>query len=240
MKEACQGHLLHSAFTLIELVFVIVVVGILATVIVPRTQTNPVQEAALQLLSHIRHTQHLAIVDDKYNSTDPNWYKQRWQLAFISSKEADGGPSYTIYADTSGKSTGDANEIEIAINPLNKSQRMTGGHSGAIALDIKRTSFVGMRKLNLKLSYGITDVDLSKSCQVYGSKRIYFDYLGRPIKGKLGKASGGGNTKAYEVSNLIKEDCDITLSNGLTNISIRITPETGYSCILNKDNSGCR
>lgn len=231
---------MKKAFTLIELIFVIIVIGILAAMIIPRVKTNPLEEAAIQLLSHIKYTQHLALVDDKYDANDPSWFKKRWQIAFISSKEAAYGPSYTIYADIANNSTGDANEVEIALNPLNSNQRMTGGHSGADVLDIESENFVGMRKLNLKLSYGIVSLTLSDSCKVYGSKRIYFDYLGRPIKGKLGKASGGGNTQAYESKNLIQEVCYIKLRNENAEVSIKIIPETGYSCIINKENTACR
>jgi len=230
---------MKKAFTLVELVIVIVVIGILATAIIPRLKTNLLYEAAVQLESHLKYTQHLAMIDDMYDSTDAYWYKKRWQLAFITSKAADGGPSYTIFSDTSGYSTGDANEAEIAINPLNPKQRMTGGHSGDIDLDIKSRTFIGMKKLNLKLSYGITDIKLSKSCKVYGSKRIYFDYLGRPLKGKLGKARGGGNTKAYENKNLISANCYITLYKNESNITLKISPETGYICILNREKKQC-
>ena len=69
---------MKKAFTMIELVFVIVVIGILAAVIVPSTRTNPTQEAAVELQSHIRYTQHLALTDDKYGTGD--WYKNRWQV----------------------------------------------------------------------------------------------------------------------------------------------------------------
>ena len=60
-----------KAFTLLEIVFVIVVIGILATVILQRRQDNSLREAALQLISDIRYTQHLALTDDKYNPKDP-------------------------------------------------------------------------------------------------------------------------------------------------------------------------
>jgi type II secretory pathway pseudopilin PulG len=230
---------MKKSFTLFELIIIIIVVGILASAIIPRMQTNSLNQAAIQLLSDLRYTQHLAMIDDKYDKNDLNWYKKRWQLAFISSKAANGGPSYTIFSDTSGNSTGDANEIEIAINPLNKTQRMTGGHSGDKDLNINSSTFIGMKKLNLKYTYGITGIKLSKSCKVYGSKRIYFDYLGRPLKGKLGKANGGGNTSAYESNNLIERNCEITLEKKEDSISIRITPETGYSCILNKGKNSC-
>ena len=73
---------MKKAFTLLELVFVIVVIGILAVVIIPNTRTNPAQEAAVQLVSHIRYTQHLAMVDDKFNSANTTWYRNLWQIVF--------------------------------------------------------------------------------------------------------------------------------------------------------------
>ena len=62
---------MKKAFTMLELVFVIVVIGILAAAIIPSTRTNPAQEAAIQLLSDIRYTQHLAMIDDKYGQNTP-------------------------------------------------------------------------------------------------------------------------------------------------------------------------
>jgi hypothetical protein len=228
-----------NAFTLLELILVIIMISLLSKEFYTRLKDNTLYDAALQLKSHIRYTQHLAMIDDKYDSKDQNWFKKRWQIVFVSSKAANGGPSYTIFSDTSGNSTGDANEIEIAINPMNSNQRMTGGHSGDIDLNINSKTFVGMNSLNLKYTYGITDISFSKSCSVYGSKRIYFDYVGRPMKGKLGKANGGGNTQAYESKNLISENCYITLIKGNENIILKITPETGFTCVLKKNSDKC-
>ena len=215
---------MKKAFTMIELVFVIVVMGILAAVIIPSTRTNPLQEAAIQVLSDIRYTQHLAMVDDKLDALDGNWYKKRWQIAFGSSAAADSKPAYTIFSDTSGGSTSDANENEIAINPSNNNQRMTGGYTGANALDVNHADFVGMRKLNLGLSYGVTDITFGGGCNQ--GTRLTFDYLGRPLKGDL-----GGNSEAYESDNLIQSDCNVTLEHGSDSIVISIRPETGYANI---------
>ncbi|MDQ7060005.1 MAG: hypothetical protein Q9M43_02300 [Sulfurimonas sp.] len=119
---------------------------------------------------------------------------------------------------------------------------MTGGSSGGEAkLAYNHSDFPGMKKLNLGMSYGVTDMTFSSSCSVSNSERIAFDYLGRPMKGKLGTSSGGGNTEAYESNNLIQSNCDITLTDGSTNITLRISvhPETGYTCILNSNNTAC-
>ena len=230
---------MKKAFTLLELVFVVIVIGILAASIIPRVGSNKLQEAAIQLVSHIRYTQHLAMIDDTFNKDDINWYKKRWQIAFHNGNNTNNKWSYSIFSDSSGSSTGAADTVEIAINPLNRAQRMTGGHSGDIDLNINSSSFIGMKTLNLKLTYAIVDIKLSKSCKVYGSRRIYFDYLGRPIKGKLGKSRNGGNRQSYEKKNLITKNCIITLISDTSEISLKITPETGYSCILNKENKEC-
>jgi len=231
---------MKKAFTIIELVFVLVVIGILAAAIIPRMKTNPVKEAAIQLLHHIRYTQHLAMVDDKYNTSGGDWFKKRWQIVFINSSKANNNYAYTIFSDSSGDSTGDPNVEEIAKNPLNPLQLMTGGSSGGEArLGYNHKKFPGMKKLNIGMSYGITDMKFSSSCSVHRSKRIAFDFMGRPLKGKLGGASGGGNTQAYESNNIIQENCIITLTNGEESVSLKITPQTGYTCILNKDGIGC-
>ena len=55
------------AFTMLELVFVIVVIGILAALAMPNLSTSPLQQAAEEIAGHIRYTQHLAMMEDKYN-----------------------------------------------------------------------------------------------------------------------------------------------------------------------------
>ena len=231
---------MKKAFTMMELVFVLVVIGILAASIIPRLQTNSLKEAAIQLVSHIRYTQHLAMTDDKHDASDSNWYKKRWQIVFINSSKANYKYAYTIFSDSSGGSTGDPNVEEIAKNPENPSQLMTGGSSGGEArLGYNHKKFPGMKKLNLGMSYGITNIKFSSSCSVHRSKRIAFDFMGRPMKGKLGGASGSGNSQAYEPNNLIRTNCIITLFHGEESIQLKITPETGYTCILNPNGIGC-
>lgn len=75
---------MKKAFTMLELVFVIVVIGIIAAVMIKNVQSSASSEAATKLTSHIRYTQHLAMVDDKIDPNDPNWFKNRWQIVFTS------------------------------------------------------------------------------------------------------------------------------------------------------------
>ena len=69
-------------FTMMELIIVIVVGGILAAVMIPRLERDPTREAANQIVRHIQYTQHLAMVDDVYETTTGEWYKKRWAIKF--------------------------------------------------------------------------------------------------------------------------------------------------------------
>jgi prepilin-type N-terminal cleavage/methylation domain-containing protein len=218
---------MKKAFTLLELVFVIVVIGILAALILPRTKTNPVQEAAVQVLSHIRYTQHLAMVDDKYNANDAHWYMARWQIVFGNNNiYANNKPAYTIFAD-SGAYSGDPKESEIALNPQNSNQIMTGGYNNTAALDYNNAGFKGMKQLNLGENYGITNVSFSGGCNI--GLRISFDYLGRPFTGDQSTMTGPYTAPTQR---LITSDCNITLTNGTESAVIQISPETGYARVL--------
>ncbi len=217
---------------MIELVFVIVVIGILAATIIPSTKTNPLKEAAIQVVSHIRYTQHLAMVDDQFNSADPIWYKKRWQIIFSRAVKPDNTVAYSIFSDTATgvgtKVSGDVDISEVAINPLNRLKLLTGGYGNAI----KSTNDKVTKKLNLELSYGIDDVKFKDGCS--GSLRLSFDYLGRPIKGDLASMTGPYSAGTQR---LIKSNCTIVLFAGSKNISIRVVPETGYACILDSSSN---
>ena len=226
---------MKKAFTMIELVFVIVVISILAVTILPSTKTNHLREAAVQLVSHIRYTQHLAMIDDKYDVNRKDtagsiiWYKDRWQIVFSNSIYTDNAWAYSIFSDTYGNSVhrGDAQESEVAKNPENSQQIMTGGYSSTHALDYKNGNFKGMKKLNIGKSYGVTNVSFGKNCN--SSQRIAFDYLGRPLQGDVSSMHNPYNTTGTQ--RLLTGICTITLSDGINSEVISIVPETGYTYI---------
>jgi len=217
---------MKKAFTLLELVFVIVVIGILAAVIIPNTRRDTLREAAIQLVSHIRYTQHLALVDDKFDANDANWYKKRWQIAFHNGANTNNKWSYTIFSDSLGASTGSPDPLEIAINPQNHSKRLTGGANGAGLIhtgDVSATD-----KMNLGETYGVSNIVFSNTCSFAGSRKIAFDYLGRPLRGAF-----ENYVSAYPTaSRVIQNQCVITLVDLEGNVSIAVEPETGYAHIL--------
>jgi len=91
---------MKKAFTLLEFVFVIVIIGILAAAIIPNIKTNPVQEAKIQLVSHIRYAQHLGMMDDKFDASTSGatWYKNLWQIAFSGNTYSIVSNNNTLYA----------------------------------------------------------------------------------------------------------------------------------------------
>ena len=205
---------------MLELIFVIVVIGILAAVVMPRTGSNNLAEAAVQVISHIRYTQHLSIIDDKYDATaGSDWYEKRWQIIFGTSVSTDGTPAYTIFSDTSG--TGQPNISEMAVNPLDSSKYLSGGYSGTLNTTDSRST----QKMNLG-KYGITAYNLTGGCS---GARVSFDHLGRPFLGDLSSMIGPYTAGTQR---LITQTCNIILTSSDGNITIAIEPETGYAHII--------
>jgi len=210
--------------TLIELIFVIVVIGILSAIIAPSFTRPTLTEAANQIVSHIRYTQHLAMVDNKFDPTDEFWYRERWQLDFRDPPS--GKVYYTIYQDLSrnGSPSTVVSNNEIAKKPSNPSQLLTA---------LSTNNAVNSEEMMLSEKYGILEILFSPSCSFSGSQRISFDYLGRPLF---------GNPTALETMyhdnfgvtgvRLIRTQCIIQLTNSDGNIRIVIEPETGYTHVL--------
>jgi len=218
----------RKAFTLLELVMVIVVVGIISVSLLSRKGREPLYEAALQLVNHIRYTQHLALVNDAYSLSDSQWYKGRWQIIFTSDDGSDSSVSYTIYRDKTPYD-GIPTSNEMAKNPANINRVMTGGFDGNSDIDITSTDFIGMKKLNLGLNYSVSSYSLENGCN--GINSIAFDYQGRPIKGNVSNLDAPyaqGNT-----NKLITQDCHIVLNDGNEHVTIVVKPETGYVYIDN-------
>lgn len=222
-----------TAFTILELIFVLIVIGILSVVFIPKFGQNKLSQAANQLVSDIRYTQHLAMTDDKYNSNDEYWYRRRWELAFSS---ADSTQSYYIFSDSpsltgayDGNPGANSNytDVEVAVNPANKHLYMIGVPISQF--DNSDTSRLTTR-LNLGKTYGITSVSMTGGSSGSSSKRILFDHLGRPYRGST------ASTSSHQINSpqdkLATTPIDIVLKNSSGSRTIEIEPETGYTHIL--------
>ena len=207
-----------DAFTMLEFVIIIVVVGILAAIMIPRLNNSDtaLYNAARQIVSHIRYTQHLALIDDKID-TVTNWYIARWQIYFASDSSGSGDKIYTIYSDIDRDDATNPDTDEIAIEPVSR-KKMTGD------------SMYGehIRHMNLTTTYGITNIEFDNGCS--GVQRLFFDHLGRPLL---------NNNSAYD--DLMTLECHIKLiHNSGKNIIIKIQPETGYACVYDAAANICR
>ncbi len=227
---------MKKAFTLIELVFVIAIVGILSVVLAPNFQRNTLQEAANQLVSHIRYTQHLAMMDNKFDPKNKVWYKNQWQLRFSKSVSGEDIWSYTIFSDSNHDYNPNKTTDTIARNPLNQKQYLSGGYSGTILITDKSR----MKELALGDKYGVQWVSFSRSCSTGNpnttnqSRKIIFDNLGRPYWKYLDTAHETTPYNAYANMELIKQECKISLCSevkcsGGDVVNIMIEPETGYT-----------
>ena len=215
---------MKRAFTLLELVLVIVVIGIISAVVVSRIDDIQIDKAAQQVLAHVQYTRHLAMMDNQYDPEDPNWFKKRWQIQFQYTGSSPRKYYYTIYSDKD-KSGGYA-QSEIAKNPLNSNQLLTGKKG------ISTNTGMYSKKMDLYKSYGITNVSLAgcRNGGVSGSLRIGFDFQGRPIVKNMHAL-----TKPYSSSaerRLATKTCELKLTDKNDNTAtISIEHETGYAYI---------
>ena len=201
------------AFTMIELVLVIVVLGILAALAMPRMDRDLRQEAKDNLLSAIRYTQHLALMDDKTDPYDADWQKKLWKISFTVSATDNTATFYTISSDEN--KNGSISNEETAIDPVNgKYMYNTSGATVGIDANESPNIFIGKK-------YGIDTMAFSGGCSD-AQKNIAFDQLGRPHNG-IGTATN--NYSKYMTSN-----CTITIGFVDTDIAplvLTIATETG-------------
>lgn len=241
-----KGEFKRRAFTMIELVFVIVIVGIISVMIAPNFQGNNLRQAADQVVSHIRYTQHLAMMDNKFDVNDNKWFRKRWQIRFV--QNITNGPancndedypniwSYMIYSNENfacpgGICDNNPNNNELAKNPLDNTQLLSGGYNNNICPDNSYNSSdeQSMEAMRLADKYGIQNVTFSGGCRST-TRFVSFDYQGRPF-------NSFPTGSPYEIGSpgwhkLITSTCNIALTDGIDTITILIEPETGYTHIL--------
>ncbi len=212
---------MKKAFTLLELVLVVIVIGIISVAMIPRLHDNSLRKAADQIIFHLKYTRHLAMMDNRFDPvSDDQWYKTRWQLYFANCGGTKDTCAYSVFSDWAGHHTGNPDPKELAINPLNHSQLLTGGMSGNYL--VKYEDKEAMKSLNIGQKYHIKKIQMSHCGS--SARRIAFDYLGRPIMGNLKTM-----TREYQSGRLLQNICHIKLINKEgEQLTILVEPETGY------------
>lgn len=254
---------MKKAFTLVELVFVVVVIGILAFALWPAKQPTQALEAARQIVAHIRYTQHLALNDDKfathtYIATDGtkkniaiDWYKRMWRIVFSNQNKIEGkcdnaGWRYAVYQNIDGNLSdgGQPNgEIEVAQNPAEPGKVLSGCFSGIYknttsSMDLTKTYGILSKKENNKNEDGLKFDEFATDSRIQG---IIFDELGRAYpSGDFSQAYNNG--KQFKLGNNELGNNSygrITLSAKDGSVAkILVFAETGYACVENVD-LGC-
>lgn len=219
----------QAAFTMLELVFVIVVLGILAAMALPRLDRDIRQEAADNILSSIRYTRLMALTDNKTDprtNTYPNgdWQKSLWAMRFTVSTSNPDGTYYTIATDANRNGSIDKNES--AIDPANgKYFFNTSGGFANMASDESPNVFIGHK-------YGINNITFGGGCSS-SNKHVAFDYFGRLHNG-IGSATNDYAT--YQT-----QDCNLTFSStnddAFLPFSIIIEKQTGHAYIAGQPDS---
>ncbi|TKX32679.1 prepilin-type N-terminal cleavage/methylation domain-containing protein [Campylobacter aviculae] len=232
MKKYIKLRAINRAFTLLELVLVIFILGIIISIAKVNIKKDRLMLGAKQILNDIYYVRNLAMVQESFRSSalavaKKEWYKSRWQLYFIKSAATDYEQTYTIFLDKNGD--GNANlgktdiniDREIAIDILNPKKLMNSGQSGVINKDDEKTT----KRFNIFKTFDIEKVEFKGSCS--GSTKIVFDEIGRlysPLK----------NSKSVYDKNLAKsgKNCIIRLTSKYKRqICIVIDPLSGYAYI---------
>ncbi len=212
-----------KAFTMIELVMVIVVLGILAALAIPRLNRDHRQEAADTLLANIRYAQHYALQDDKSKFDNQRWQRRFWHIYFGT---CEGEKVFTVGSDDNmdGSANARVDFDESALDPANG--KHLWAHDGGTCsgshetTEISPSVFIGKK-------YGVKTISPSGGCS---NNYIGFDHLGRPYGGAF------PNSNQPDNDGLITQPCifTFTLEKG-DPIEIQIEPETGYAFVIHQE-----
>ena len=196
---------------MIELVMSIVVLSILAMLAMPRLQRDLRQELKNNILSAIRYTQHLALIDSKTNPYDEKWQMKLWKISFSTSKISNRAFFYTVSSDRN--QNGHVSKNECAIDPSNGKYMYNSNANTTIGNDESPIVFIGKR-------FGVNGMDFSGGCS--SVHHIAFDHYGRPYSGV--------NKAKNLFAKYMKFDCLITMSfvdSDIKPLKITIHKESG-------------
>jgi hypothetical protein len=196
------------AFSLIELIFTVVLVSIIASQFIPKNNLSKLNLAADKIILYLKYTRYVAMIDNKFDASDTKWYKARWTLKFLNCRKSVGGLYFVIGSEKSPYG-GQLSEDECAKDPITNKWLYSSNYC---KLDEDRSKYILLTQ-----EYGVTRVDIY--CNKYS---------------KHNKISFGADGNTYCKTNTISEDiltktCYIKLYDiQENNITIAIEPVTGF------------
>ncbi len=202
---------MKRAFSLVELIFTIFILILIAAFAKSKYTNNDLENAANKIILYLKQTRYQSLIDEKESKEETLWYKKRWTLKFFRCRRSEGGIYYSIYSDNN--QTGHPNLEESLSDPLTNKKIYS---SNKCKVTKETSKYVLLTK-----EYGIDNVEVS--CNNTSS---------------IGQISFGSDGKVYsKLSNYenqkneyeIKNKCVIKLISQKQGIKeIYIEPRTGY------------
>ena len=234
---------MKPSFSLIELIIVIVVMGILASIFIVPTNINKLQLAADTLKKYIDFTHSLALKDDKYlpfpkdsskieQNRSKYWFKQWWQIRIA--KTRDGMFFMEIFSDQPIDTSQNFDKLGYTPSSL-KNISIAHDENGKLLIGNCGGSFPNCglinRELNLskfeisKIEFGEKEISSSRS------GRLIFDNFGNVFLDE-GEAGDGGDINPLDIKRkLLTKEINITLYDKYNRcLQVRVTP-TGMTYI---------
>ncbi|SHO81214.1 Putative periplasmic ATP /GTP-binding protein [hydrothermal vent metagenome] len=186
------------AFSMIELIMVIVVIGILSSMVIPRFKRDIRQNAIDSIRSDILYTKQLALLDDKHNIDDVRWQRTYWKWRYTLCSDSD-KVFYSVSSDMNEK--GNVNRSESAIDASNgKYLYQSNYFCREGATPHKDDS----PRVIISEEFGIKSIINGGDCRG-DVQSIAFDNFGRPHRGVESYASPN-----YEF--MLKKNCSFTFT----------------------------
>lgn len=203
---------MRKSLTLIEVVFVILIIAILYTLSFPKKLDSKLQDATSYLITYLNYTRYLALIDEKYDPYDNLWFRKMYRLRFENCSSSVGGFYFISFSDEN--KTGHAKKEDSIRDPLTYKHLYS-----RYTCDPKEDE---SKYILLTKEFGITKIHIS--CNSTTS-------IGQIIYGSDGKIfSRVGTNPSDEGKFEIENRCFIQLYDKNNNQStIIIEPKTGYA-----------
>ena len=189
---------MKMAFSMIELVMVIVVIGILASISIPNLNKNIRQDAIDSIKNDIIYTKHLALLDNKHNINDSLWQMTYWKWRYTLCNSSN-KVFYSVSSDMNEK--GNVNREESAIDPSNGRYLY---QSNYFCNEDATSNEDDSPKVIISEKFGIKSITNGGSCE-RDVQSIAFDNFGRPHRGIESYSSVN-----YEY--MMKSNCSFTFT----------------------------
>lgn len=90
---------MKKSFSLLEIIFTILLLALLYTIFIPKKQTNNFDDFINRMLIYMNYTRFQSLIDDKKDTQNELWAKKRWTIKFFRCRSDVGGIYYSIYSD---------------------------------------------------------------------------------------------------------------------------------------------